>query len=914
MKVRITFFLFLFSIGSVFAQTGTINGKITDKNTGESLIGVNVVYGVGKGTVSDIEGNYSLQLEYGKYELIVSYVGFEKETKSVTINSSKKTLNFQLKYKTLVEVEIVGDIAKTRETPVAFSTIEAKKLDEELASQDIPLLLNSTPGVYATQQGGGDGDSRINIRGFNQRNVAVMLDGIPVNDMENGWVYWSNWFGLDVVMQKTQVQRGLGASKLAIPSVGGTINIQTKGIGAKKRIVLKQEVGGDGYLRSSVGFTSGQLKNGWGITAAGSYKRGNGWVDNTWTKGWFYFLRIDKDLGKHRLSIKAMGAPQSHGQRSYKKSIAEFDSTYAINNGVDYEDFLSGKPVNLGRKYNPNWGVIDRYTLDSDGNKISNGVENLTEKMNYYHKPMFSISDFWNVNDKLYISNIAYLSIGNGGGTGLENSTSTLPNGQIDFQTLYDANYNGYFNPDQISSAILRTAKNNHFWYGLLSTFNYAFNDNLEISGGLDLRSYKGEHYREIYDLLGGKYFILDNENQNESTDKKKYIGDIIGYHDDGLVRWGGLFGQLKYTTSLITVHLNVTASYCGYNRIDYFKPKVLDLGDTTFNISYNTSVEYGGEIYDINSNGLTPNTTGWNWIPGGTIKGGVNYNLNGNMNIFINTGYISKAPRFNNVYDYNNTLFREIKNEEILAFEVGYSYFNSRMTFNFNAYITNWKNKPADGARTIMIDDEPYRVNINGMDALHKGVEMEFAWKIFDNLMFESLLSVGDWKWLSADSARLYDDNLNLKDVVYFDAAGIFVGDAAQIQNRESIRWEIIKDLYIKGAITYFSKHYSAFDPLDLDPEKNDWAFNEDGSPKQSWKIPDCYLVDLHVGYGFYLKDIKLNLRASVLNLLDETYISDADNNDKYSGQSYNGFDARSAAVFFGLGRRFNISLQLSF
>ena len=82
-----------------------------------------------------------------------------------------------------------------RKTPVAFSTIPLKKINEELASQDIPLVLNSTPGVYATQQGGGDGDARITIRGFNQRNVAVMIDGIPVNDMENGWVYWSNWFG-----------------------------------------------------------------------------------------------------------------------------------------------------------------------------------------------------------------------------------------------------------------------------------------------------------------------------------------------------------------------------------------------------------------------------------------------------------------------------------------------------------------------------------------------------------------------------------------------------------------------------------------------------------------------------------------------------------------------------------------------
>ncbi|MCD4774278.1 MAG: TonB-dependent receptor, partial [Bacteroidales bacterium] len=280
MKLRIILFLFLFSTTSIFAQTGTINGKITDKETGESLIGVNVVYASGKGTATDFNGIYSLQLEYGKYELTVSYVGFEKITKTITLNSPSIILDFQLIYKYLTEIEIIGDMAKTRETPVAFSTIEAIKLDEELASQDIPLILNSTPGVYATQQGGGDGDSRINIRGFSQRNVAVMLDGIPVNDMENGWVYWSNWFGLDVVMQKAQVQRGLGASKLAIPSVGGTINLQTKGIGAKKRIVVKQEVGDNGYLRSSFGITSGQLKNGWGITAAGSYKRGNGWVDN----------------------------------------------------------------------------------------------------------------------------------------------------------------------------------------------------------------------------------------------------------------------------------------------------------------------------------------------------------------------------------------------------------------------------------------------------------------------------------------------------------------------------------------------------------------------------------------------------------------------------------------------------------
>jgi len=907
------FFVLIIASSALYAQTGVLKGVITDTRTQETLIGANITYAPGKGVVTNIDGEYELELPYGDYTLTISYVGFESRTKKVQINQPEQILDFNLSYITLTAVEVVGDMAKTRETPVAFSTIEPKKMEEELASQDIPLILNATPGVYATQQGGGDGDARINIRGFNQRNVAVMLDGIPVNDMENGWVYWSNWFGLDLVMQRTQVIRGLGKSKLAIPSVGGTINLQTKGIGAKRQLKLKQEVGGDGFLRTSLGLTSGKLGNGWGITAAGSYKRGNGWVDQTWTEGWFYFLRVDKDLGRHHLSFKAMGAPQQHGQRSYKKSIAQFDTAYAIDHGVPKEDFLPEIPLNQGLRFNANWGWLDRYTLDADGNEVSNGREALNEKKNYYHKPMFSISDFWNVNDNLYLSNIVYLSIGDGGGTGITNSTSTTSDGLVDFQKMYDANYNGMFNPDRRSTGILHSSMNNHFWYGLLSTFTLSLNEFWTLSGGLDLRDYKGEHYREVYDLLGGDYYDLDNQNQNEASDQEHRVGDIISFHNDGLVRWGGIFGQIEYSKDKLTAFLNLTTSYSGYKRIDYFKPKMLTVGDTLLRIAYDTKIEYNGTIYDRNSQGLEDAHTDWKWIAGGTIKGGANYNINDNMNVFVNMGYLSKAPRFNNIYDYNNVLYREIKNENITAFELGYSYYNPKMTFNLNGYYTIWQNKPADYAPTIMIDDEPHKVNINGMDAVHMGVEMEFAYQLTKNLKFEALLSVGDWKWNSADSARIYDDNQNLVETRFFDAKGIYVGDAAQIQNRESIRWEVIDDLYLKGSFTYFGKNYSNFDPLNLDPVTNPWAF-ENGKPRQSWKIPDYYLIDMHVGYGFNVKKTRFDVRASVLNLLDEVYISDADNNDSYTGQSFNDFDARSAAVFFGMGRRWNLSLQMTF
>ena len=904
--------IFVFLVVSALGQTYTVTGVVTDKAVGEPLIGVNVTYGEGMGTVTDIDGAFKLSLEKGEYELMVSYIGFEKEKRNINLNRDM-FLRFELETITLNEVEVIGDLARTRETPVAFSNVKPIQIEEQLGSRDIPLILNATPGVYATQQGGGDGDARINIRGFNQRNVAVMLDGIPVNDMENGWVYWSNWFGLDVVMRNTQVQRGLGASKLAIPSVGGTINIMTKGIDAEKGMVLKQEVGNDGYFRTSLGLTTGRMKNGWGLTFAGSYKTGQGWVDQTWTEGFFYFLRLDKQLGNHVLSFTAMGAPQEHGQRSYQKHISTFDSAYAVDAGMDpgFINTIStiGVPTDMGLRYNPNWGYLSRMEI-TENDTIVPQREAESTAYNFYHKPMFSLRDFWSVNDKLYISNILYLSIGTGGGGSL--STSSLgfepSTHQVNLQKVYNANlFSGF------SSEIMRHAINNHFWTGLLSTFDYQINDNFNLSGGIDLRSYKGEHYREVADLLGGDYYT-DDGNQNEAKDTKKYVGDKIGYYNDGLVRWGGLFAQLTYERGPLTTFVNLTGSYNGYKRIDYFIPKLLDVSDTTLAIGYGETVIYQGQEYNYNSPGLRLNESDWKWIPGFTLKGGANYNLSESMNVFANLGYMSKAQRFNNVFDYNNNLFEDIENEKVQAFELGYSFYQPRFTLNINSYLTTWKNKPADRGMTF-IDPETgdqRRANINDMNALHKGIEFEFAYRIFDNLMFESLLSIGDWKWTSADTARIYDDNGQLVETRPFDAKGLYVGDAAQIQNRESLRWEIIKGLYATGVFTYFGKHFADFNPLDLNPEEFPDSFDENGNPRQSWEIPNYYTIDFHAGYRWSINKLGLAVRASILNLTDNKFITDAQNNDTYLYHQST-FDANSAGVFFGMGRRFNLSLKIT-
>jgi len=908
-------FAFIISSWAILAQN-TLTGTVTDYSTGETLVGANVNLGEGKGTVTGLDGTFSISLPAGKYTIHVSFVGYE--TYSQNIELKGKPIDLAIKLGSALQIDeitVTSNLARARETPVAFSTIEPKKLEEIIASQDIPMVLNTTPGVYATTEGGGDGDAQVTIRGFSSRNVGVLLDGVPVNDMENGQVYWSNWFGLDAVTRSIQVQRGLGASRLALPSVGGTINIITKGFDSKKETSITQELGSDGFTRTSFGISSGLFGNGWSITAAGSYKQGNGWVDQTWTKGFFYYFKIDKRLGSHTLSLSAYGAPQSHGQRSYMLPIQYYDSELARKLGVPESDISKVTP--RGIRYNQHWGNLARTRENPDAQP-----EPYCERINEYHKPQFTFKDSWNASDKLFVSTIAYVSIGNGGGIrGKAAPAISAETGQMNFQNIYDRNISPYsvntlFDPNLFNSGnYMRRLVNSHRWFGLLSTVVYNPDEKNTLSGGIDLRSYRGIHYEEVYDLLGGDYAIFDYITDWDEQTKSKYmlrVGDKNNYHNDGFVRWGGIFAQWEYKTKKLSSFVNLTGAESGYRRSDYIIMRK----------TYNAQEREGFTYKTIDGNKVE--FTSWNWFPGFTFKSGANYNLNKNMNAFLNVGFLSKAPRFNNVYDYDNTLFRDIANEYVKAIELGYAYASRIFSANVNTYYTIWENKPVDSASKISVETSPgefgeYSVNINGMDALHKGIELDFIVKLAHNLDFQGLVSIGDWRWNSADTVRIYDDNQNLVKKQFFDAKGVHVGNSAQTQFGGEVNWEPIRGWYIKPKFTYFADYYSEFDPITLNgkPASYEWydaETGEHGPARESWKIPPYFIIDFHTGYNFKVKKTRVQLRFNVLNVLDKERIILAQNNDPYNGQKYNEFDAKSTAVFFGLGRSYNMSLKVSF
>lgn len=906
----------LLTASTVFAQKTRIYGVVKDANSGETLISANVLVADGKGVVTDFDGKYSIEVENGDYTMQISYIGYEATSRSVKANGGQLEVNFSLKTVTLNEVRVVADMALDRETPVAFTNIDPKKIKEELGSQDIPMLLNSTPGVYATQQGGGAGDARVTIRGFSQRNISVQIDGVPMNDMENGWVYWSNWFGLDGVTQRIQVQRGLGASKLSIPAVGGSMNILTAGISSKAATEVSVTVGNNNLIRTNIGYNSGRLKNGWGVTAAFAYDHQDGWVESTGANRFFYFLKLQKQIKNHTISFSGMGAPQKRETRSYKQAIHMYDRDYAESVGVDLNDVSvtsSSLAGNYGRRYNQQWGNIIR-----DRNDPNAQYEEQSVAENFYHKPIINLKHFW-AKDKWAVSNIIYGSFGNGGGTRLRGNTIYDQYGHLEMDDLYDENVTGTaFVPayDTVfvndtsqykSKNYIQANMNNHYWYGLISTLNHKFNETWDLSVGIDFRSYWVERFSTPYDLLGGDYVtIFPTTSQNDLFDPSDVVkreGDVAGYRANTSVYTGGVFGQVQYSKDKFSGFVSVSGGHNSYIRKDQYRKRDLVLADTTMRqaLGINDTITYNGQEYTADSKEAKTATTDWVHYWGATAKAGVNFRIDDHMNVFVNGGMFYRPPTISDVYSGTSFNFVQgVKSEISWGVELGYSVRYPRWAANVNLYNTVWENRPI--TTSVSIGGTPTTISIPNIGSTHRGIELDGIYRTPWYFDIEGLFSYGDWRWKGQSLAYYYQEGSDIPiDSVDVDADGVHVGDAAQFQVAGSIKIKPVKGVYIKGQITYFDNYYADFNPLDLQGENRG---------RESWKIPAYYLFDIHAGWTIKLKKMDISLRASVLNVLDHVYVSDAENN----ATSSQTFDATGAQVFMGQGRRWTATVGVKF
>jgi len=980
------------------AQNCTVTGTVRDGLSGDPLVGAYVRAG-DLFAATDIDGRYEIVLPSGKRDITFSYIGYAAKTVSTTLTGSAQTVNARLESLILEEAIVAADIAIDRKTPVAFTNILPAQIQEELAGRDLPLILNSTPGVYATQQGGGDGDARVTIRGFDQTNLAVMVDGVPMNDMENGWVYWSNWAGLDLVVRTTQVQRGLGASKLAIPSVGGTINILTGGDeSGNGRLTFLSEVGNYGYFRNSLSGVFGNREKGF-LHFVGSYRTNQGFAAGLESEAYAYYLKGRKTVGNHNLSFTTFGAPQRHGQRSYQMQVHEFDSDLAMElttpeGQVQLQGILDAADeddlVSRGRDFNE--FIVNYQEVDYDYNEQTGQVDTTygrtrryNSRQNYYFKPIFTVRDVWALSDKSSLTTTAYASFGTGGGEALASTPGTrLSDGTLNLQPTWDSHQLFEFGPNGLNvdangerkgSNFIRVAHNDHRWYGALSNYNTQLNDELSLSAGVDVRHYTGSHYRTIGDMFGADYYDApdDRRDQNADFDAPLREGDRYFYSDDGQVAWGGSYVQLEWDKPLYSAFVNLSGAQSWYRGIDYFRPKVITLDGTTYEVrstdewrvigdnDWSTGELADGTLLTADNPGLETYTTDWERLTSYTVKAGGNYNLNEWTSAYTNLGYLSRAPLFNSVFDINNNLIEGYENQYVKAVELGVKYSKGRLASNINAYRTGWENKAINrfysvsnlwqdpnlsvyadtattaGRETILLLAQDDRLledvdwgteastlieqadrnlgyNLLNADAVHSGVEWDFAYDVTNKLDVQGVFSWGNWRWTSNERVDLINssdngfitrtDNGAVADTLV-NLNGVKVGDAAQRQISAAISYRPKRGTYFSVRSTWFWQHYANFSPGDVITE---------GEPKDVWVTPGYNLINFNAGTTFDVSDdALLRLRLSVTNVLDELFIADARNNSQYAPYPY-GPEGGSgmAEVFVGPPRMIRVSAVL--
>jgi len=417
----------------LYAQVGKVAGRITIEKSGEPLANAAVILvGSNMGTYTKANGTFVIaDVPVGVANVQIRYMGYGTKDFDVEVKENETAIiNAKLAVESIgIEgIKIVSDRAKERQTPVAFTDVDKEEMESKLGSRDIPLALITTPSVYATNQGGGAGDARVNVRGFDQRNVAIMINGVPVNDMENGWVYWSNWDGVGDATSSIQMQRGLSAVNLATPSIGGTMNIITDPTAMGTGTKFKQEFGSGGFLKSPVMASTGLIDNKFAISATGVRKTGVGLIDKTWTDSWAYYVASGWNINSNnKLELYVVGAPQRHGQNLYRQNIATYDQEYAKDLDDYYEldedgDSAFDKFPEQGYSFNQNWSPVD---YNYDGKQYWNGKVYdrhdpyfINERENFYHKPQINLNWYTKINEDLNLYSILYYSGGQGGGTG----------------------------------------------------------------------------------------------------------------------------------------------------------------------------------------------------------------------------------------------------------------------------------------------------------------------------------------------------------------------------------------------------------------------------------------------------------------------------------------------------------------
>lgn len=720
---------------------------------------------------------------------------------------------------------------------------------------------------------------RFRIRGYDNDLFSTYMNGIPMDNLDNGFTPFGLWGGLNDVMRNRDVSWGLRYNTFAFGDIGSNTNIDSRASKQRAQTSLSYAASNRNYNnRIMLTHSTGVSKKGWAFSLSGSRRWADeGYVPGTYYNGWGYFAAVDKRIGqRHLLSLTTFGAPTENGRQ-----------------GAAIQEMMDLAGTNY---YNPNWGY-------------QNGVKR-NASVGKTHQPVFILTHDFRLNNKTTLTTAAGYSFGNRSVTALDwynaadprpdyyrylpSYTSTWASStdpaqgqllydlmkndinyrQINWQNLYNVNrasnatiYNangitGNTVTGQRSRYIIEERIINTKRFNANSVINTKLTDHIDLTAGASYQQQNNHYFKKVDDLLGGQFYVnvnqfaerdfpVDNSANQFDLDQPNrilYKGDKFGYDYNINISRAAGWAQGVFR----------------YNKVDFF---------LAGNLSY-TKFYREGNV----RNGLFPTDSKGkgtvNEFTDYAVKGGVTYKIDGRNYVFVNGSYQTRAPYFENVYispRTRNAQQDNVVSETIQTVEGGYIMNAPKFKIRLSGYYTRF----LDGVDVMSFYHDTYQnfVNyaINGIDKLHFGGEFGIEARLTPTITLNAAAAVGRYYYDSKQTAVITVDNSASvlgRQLIY--AENFRLPSTPMEAYSFAINYRSPKFWFVSLTGNYFDKSYLSMNPLrrtwdalQYVPNKSD-AYNEIFNQT---KFDAQYTVDFFGGYSWKLpKDFEVNKKSTFL------------------------------------------------
>ena len=389
---KITFFLFLFVSILANAQTFTLNGKVVNENN-ESLPGATVlVKENNKGTSTDFDGKFRVNLPKGTSTIQVSFVGYKTVSKEISLTKNDAIEFVLFPNATVLEEVLVAAVRVQSNAPIAHSNLTKKEIAKRNLGQDIPVLLNYLPSVISSSDAGaGVGYTYIRVRGSDASRVNVTINGIPYNDAESQGTFWVNLGDFASSTQSLQLQRGVGTSTNGSGAFGASLNILTDAISEQAGGEIANSFGSYGTRKHTVKFTTGKVNKHFEFAGRLSNIYSDGYVDRASTDLKSYFFQGSYTDDNTLIKAITFGGTEKTYQAWYGLDATQLEqdrkqNPYTYDNETDNykqdhyqlhwdEKLNKNWSTNIGLNYTRGKGYFEQFKADSGISKYNEIVE-----------------------------------------------------------------------------------------------------------------------------------------------------------------------------------------------------------------------------------------------------------------------------------------------------------------------------------------------------------------------------------------------------------------------------------------------------------------------------------------------------------------------------------------------------------